>query len=307
MTTSVTGAQKYFPKPQEGFTTTTSGSISSGATSVGLTSTGNYSNGDIVVFIIEPGVSGKEQSFTGTIDTAGVQVTGVVWVSGTNSAHSGGVTVVDYIAAAHLHLISTGILIAHDQAGTHKSGATYPLPVIADYTNATHTHQNTATGGTLGAAALPALNLSTQTLSNPYKFLAYITTTVNLTSSYQIMPFDSKTFDTNNNFNTSTHRYTAPVAGFYQFHAQGHIQTLADQAYALIYILKNGVAIAQGSGFSSGANDNAPQVNVMIQLSANDYVEVYVTNSQGTRNWLGTVASGVQYLTYFQGYLISTT
>lgn len=119
MTTSVSSAVKFFPKPQEGFTTTTSGSISSGATSVGLNSTGNYTNGDVVVLIIEPGVSGKEQSFTGTIDTSGVQVTGVKWTSGTNSAHSAGVTVVDYVAAAHIQLISTGILLEHDQDGTH--------------------------------------------------------------------------------------------------------------------------------------------------------------------------------------------
>lgn len=129
MATDVSSAVKFFPKPQEGFTTTTSGSVSSGATSVGLSGTGNYTNGDVVVLIIEPGVSGKEQSFTGTVDTGGSQITGVKWTSGTNSAHSGGVTVVDYVAAAHIQLISTGLLVEHDQDGTHGNitGATLDL------------------------------------------------------------------------------------------------------------------------------------------------------------------------------------
>lgn len=160
MATSVSSATKFFPKPQEGFTTTTSGSISSGATSVGLTGTGNYTNGDVVVLMIEPGVVGKEQSFTGTIDTGGSQVTGVVWTSGVNTAHAGGVTVVDYVAAAHLQLISTGALVSHDQDGTPKAGITYPAstfttPTIASMTNAQHNHSNAAGGGQLtGSTAL---------------------------------------------------------------------------------------------------------------------------------------------------------
>lgn len=146
MATSSSGVTKYFSKPQEGFSTTTSGSVSSGATSVGLSSTGNYANGDVVVLIIEPGVSGKEQSFTGTMDTGGAQVTGVVWTSGTNSAHSGGVTVVDYVAAAHLHMMSTGILKEHDQDGTHAA----ITAASADFTGAVSTDtisEHTAAAG----------------------------------------------------------------------------------------------------------------------------------------------------------------
>ena len=46
--------------------------------------------------------------------------------------------------------------------------------------------------------------------------------------------------------------------------------------------------------------------NVM-SLIAGDYMEVFVSNSQGTRNWIGTTATvGVQS-TWFQGYLISRT
>ncbi len=157
MATNVSSATKFFPKPQEGFTTTTSGSVSSGATTVGLNSTGNYSNGDTVVLIIDPGVSNKEQSFMGVVDTGGVQLTGVVWTSGTNVAHSSGATVVDYVAAAHIQLLSAGILVSHNADGTPRASITYPTstfttPTVTDFTNATHTHASTAQGGLLNGA-----------------------------------------------------------------------------------------------------------------------------------------------------------
>lgn len=93
-------------------------------------------------------MSGKEQSFTGTIDTAGTQVTGVIWTSGVNSAHSGGVTVVDYVAAAHIQLISKGMLVEHDQDGTHSAitgtSADFTGAVSAD-TISEHTAANGVT------------------------------------------------------------------------------------------------------------------------------------------------------------------
>lgn len=157
MSTTTSSVTSHFPKPQDGFTTTTSGSISSGATSVGLNSTGSYTNGDIFVGIIDPTDANKKQAFTGTVDTSGVQITGVVWTSGTNQNHSAGATVVDYVTATHLGMVSKGILVAHNQDGTPKSGITYPAstyttPTIADFTNATHSHSNATGGGALNGA-----------------------------------------------------------------------------------------------------------------------------------------------------------
>ena len=170
MATSVSGASKYQPKPQEGFSTTTSGTVSSGGVTVGLNSTGNYSNGDTGVWIIDPGVAGKEQSFTGVVDTGGVQVTGVVWTSGTNVSHASGATVVDYVTTAHIHLLSAGAAVSHNADGTPKTGITYPAstfttPTITDFTNADHTHASTAQGGQLGFSALLATIFSGQVVS----------------------------------------------------------------------------------------------------------------------------------------------
>lgn len=145
MSTNVSSVVSHFPKPQNGFATTTSGSVSSGATTVGLNSVAGYSNGDVGVFVIDPTDATKKQTFTGIIDTSGVQVTSVVWTSGTNQSHANGATVVDYVTATHMGMMSKGILVAHDQTGVHKSGATYASPVLSGSVTGTYTLAGTPT------------------------------------------------------------------------------------------------------------------------------------------------------------------
>jgi len=120
MSTSVASVVSHFPSAENGFTTTTSGSVSSGATSVGLNSVAGYANGEIAVFVIDPSNASK-QTFTGVIDTSGVQVTSVVWTAGTNTTHASGATVVDYATATHVSMITKGLLVEHNQSGTHSS------------------------------------------------------------------------------------------------------------------------------------------------------------------------------------------
>ena len=113
MSTSVAGlSTNYFPSPQSGFTTTTSGSVGSGAATVGLNSVAGYTNGEIVVFVIDPTDVSKKQTFTGVMDTSGSQVTSVKWTAGTNQTHALGATVVDYATATHISMITKGLLAA---------------------------------------------------------------------------------------------------------------------------------------------------------------------------------------------------
>lgn len=120
MSTSVASVTKHFPSAENGFTTTLASTISSGATTVPLNSVAGYSNGEVAVFIVDPSDINKKQAFTGTIDTAGVQVTGVVWTSGTNQTHTAGSTVVDYASATHISMMSKGLLVEHKQTGAHS-------------------------------------------------------------------------------------------------------------------------------------------------------------------------------------------
>ena len=132
MATSVSSVVSHFPEAENGFTTTTAGSVSSGATTVTLNSVAGYTNGEPVVLVIDPTDASKKQTFTGIVDTGGVQITSVVWTAGTNQTHALGATVVDYATATHISMISKGIKVHADQDGTLKAGAVDVTAVIAD-------------------------------------------------------------------------------------------------------------------------------------------------------------------------------
>lgn len=130
MSTSVNSlTSNFFPEAENGFTTTTAGSVSSGATTVTLNSVSGYTNGEPVVLVIDPTDTSKKQTFTGIVDTSGVQVTSVVWTAGTNQTHALGATVVDYATATHISMISKGIRQQHNQDGTH--GAVTATSVVS--------------------------------------------------------------------------------------------------------------------------------------------------------------------------------
>lgn len=109
----------FFPTPREGFTTTTSSSVASGAATVPLNSTTGYTNGDVSAWVVDPVDASKKQVFTGTVNTASNQIENVVWTEGTNQTHAAGATVVDYVTATHMAMVTKGITQEHNQSGTH--------------------------------------------------------------------------------------------------------------------------------------------------------------------------------------------
>lgn len=119
MSTSVAAVTNHFPDAENGFTTTLAATIAGGATTVPLNSVAGYTNGQPAVFVVDPSDAVKKQTFTGIVDTAGVQLTSVVWTAGTNQTHSGGATVVDYATATHIAMMTKGLLVEHTQAGVH--------------------------------------------------------------------------------------------------------------------------------------------------------------------------------------------
>lgn len=121
MSTSVASVTNHFPSAENGFSTSTSASVSSGATTVQLNSVAGYDNGEVVVFVIDPTDTTKKQTFTGVVDTAGTQITNVVWTAGSNTSHALGATVVDYATATHISMISKGLSVSLNQDGTLKA------------------------------------------------------------------------------------------------------------------------------------------------------------------------------------------
>jgi hypothetical protein len=122
----------------------------------------------------------------------------------------------------------------------------------------------TATGGiVVGASAAPAFSASmsaTQTLSH---------------GTYNLINFDTKTggtnFDTNSNFNTTTHLFTPTVAGYYQVNSSVFFNAGGGQVYLILYknasigfasiyfpnnVAAGAIAAVSGLIYCNGSTDN---------------------------------------------------
>lgn len=321
MSTSVSSVIKFFPSAENGFITTTASSTSSGATTVTLNSVAGYDNGEVVVFVIDPTDIAKKQTFTGTIDTSGVQVTGVVWTSGTNQTHTLGATVVDYATATHISMMSKGLLVQHKQDGTHAdtistntinentaaNGVTIDSLNIKDGKLNTNDSVVTAniTDDAVTSAKLSGIDKSNLTTdSNPYKFLAYRSAAYTWgNNAFAYLTCDAELFDTNGDYSTSTGRYTAPVDGYYYVFAQARGATKSGSGmYVGIYksgseYFLGGNQVPVGYTGSFGTSCTAEGI---LYMTAGQYVQM------GTYGAVNTGQTGYN-ATRFGGYLISRT
>lgn len=133
---------KHFPTANAGFVTTTNGEVNSAtATSVPINSIAGLTNGSVFVGIISPGISEKEQVFTGTVNTATYTIEDVVFTDGPTGVHSTGATVVDRVTTTLINMMSKGFLEEHEQDGTHKDTIT---TAFMEQHNADGTHKRVA-------------------------------------------------------------------------------------------------------------------------------------------------------------------
>lgn len=96
---------------------------------------------------------------------------------------------------------------------------------------------------------------------------------------------NTKSFDTLNNFNTTTSNFTAPKTGYYRIHYTVlYLNTVSNTIY-LVTIYKNGVSY---SSFKSYSNANGQQIEVgnydVVPLNVGDTIEIYVYSSSGDNN-----------------------
>jgi len=105
--------------------------------------------------------------------------------------------------------------------------------------------------------------------------------------------FNSESFDIQNEFDTSTKRFTASVAGKYLVIAQSAAWYLANvRVRANIY--KNGAQYSNWEG-AVGNNFDYPHMRIIdvVDLAANDYVEAYFYQYSGSDKTLGAGADGI--------------
>lgn len=100
------------------------------------------------------------------------------------------------------------------------------------------------------------------------------------TTGWQKATFDTEVFDTANEFDTTTNRFTATKTGFYRVNATFHTNNQSNNQFYSIGIRVNGNFYQQTSAnhFGNGAVDRS--VTCLVQLTVGDYVEVFSENYQ---------------------------
>ena len=118
--------------------------------------------------------------------------------------------------------------------------------------------------------------------------------------SWQIVPFDTTSINTGGHYNTSTYRFTAPVAGLYFFYIQLWMDKAGGDRYSGID--KNGSSVAKSQIGSNTDDDGTATATKILELSVNDYVQPAIYHSVDTANSFYSGGDGVY--SHFMGYLL---
>ena len=137
----------------------------------------------------------------------------------------------------------------------------------------------------------------------PYQpaFSAYLTSIQNITTTSPVkINYDNTIFNTGNHFDTTNNRFVAPIAGKYFFSVNHNFYDVAVGNHVRTQIYTNAVLSQQGGYiYSDSTSDQNITTVVILNLSANDYVEVFTQSSDASYG-----LSNAQQWNKFFGYLL---
>ena len=195
------------------------------------------------------------------------------------------------------------ISIAGDTSGT----VTLSAPSVAGTTTLTlpttsGTVLTSASTITPSAGTVTQASLSTNVTGNGPAFSAYLAANQSVTSTVLTkITLNTKTFDTNNNFDSTTnYRFTPTVAGYYQINAAAQSQATGMSAMVL-NIYKNGAGYKSQTSALGGtpAFVSMSISDVIYMNGSTDYIELY-----GQVNGTSPLLSGGNNVTYMSGVLV---
>ena len=125
--------------------------------------------------------------------------------------------------------------------------------------------------------------------------------------TYTKVTFDNEAIDVGSNF--ASNKYTAPSAGKYFFNAQVKAQSNLDggvQAYTMA-LYKNGTMIGNTDNQLISGNQKkvCKNVNLILDLATNDYIEVYIFLSRSSGSVTLHVYGDSYYGTHFTGFKLA--
>ena len=171
--------------------------------------------------------------------------------------------------------------------------------VISGDTSGSITLAAPAVSGT-NTATLPAATGTVMVSGNMPAFRAYASGGQSVgNSSFTKITLNNETFDTNNNFDSTTnYRFTPTVAGYYQINGQVFF-TGSALGYVQLSIYKNGTAYSYGGGTPNNTyiGGQVTISDVVYFNGSTDYVELFGWQNSGGS--LTTFTSG----NYMSGFL----
>lgn len=138
------------------------------------------------------------------------------------------------------------------------------------------------------------------------RFSAYSNSTVPITNTTLVTPFNQKLFDNYNAYNTSTYAYTIPMSGYYQVNTQvwmGWAGAGSSESCSIQMRVNNSTVNMPESETMNGSDNTnrimRPKISTMMYFNAGDTVQV-ASKFAGARDIVGS-----QSHTWFNMYLIS--
>jgi hypothetical protein len=302
------------------------GTISTGAT---ISASGNVTGGNISV---TGNVTGATISASGNVAGGNIAVTNNISAGGnltvSGSLIGDGVSFADGTPANTLITTSTGNVgigtgapttKLHVDQGADSNGITLAYSVrgasrvnwqLSGVTNEAmsfihNNGSNTQTMLTMGRDSLEFLTNNTErmridsagrvtTPSQP-AFIAFSDSNQEPVSQ-TLIAYTGVNLNRGNNYNTATSRFTAPVAGLYQFHIRTWLRPPGGST--VLVLLINGVSAREVRLSIASAGDyNTLTPIFMANLSVNDYVQVSTGGN-------ASHSSTTLYYSEFSGYLV---
>jgi len=136
----------------------------------------------------------------------------------------------------------------------------------------------------IAASGVAQTNLATNVVGNGPAFSAYqLNGSANQSISSDVWTkakIDTEEFDTNNNYNPSTYRFTPTVAGYYQVNGCLYLRNATVSALKIVGLYKNGSLYKSGislylTGNYYTAADNFNVSSLVYLNGSTDYVELY--------------------------------
>lgn len=148
----------------------------------------------------------------------------------------------------------------------------------------------------IASGAVTQTKLASGVAGNGPAFYAYPSTNQNVVNNtFTKVTLDSELFDTANNFNTSTNRFTPNVAGYYQINCRLSFLNTANMTDCFASLYKNGSEYARLGGAATGgtASVSSPSGSTIVYMNGStDYLELYAYQSNAASSTVQTNAFG---------------